>query len=132
MTRLPIFQLYNVTNQYSDHYFMDCSHCQTKKTQKLSSKTALGYQQYRVMAVYLYYRFKNSLDDVVELMAMRGMHLSHQTIYNWTHRFGVELAIKLRNNSICKAGFKWHMDTTYLRVEAVGAICIVLSIKKVT
>ncbi len=85
---------------------MDCPHCQSKNTKKLSQKTLLGYQQYRcshcsrqfneragiplnfieyptevvMMTVYYYYRFKVSLDDVLELMLMRGFHLSHQTV----------------------------------------------------
>ena len=33
-----------------------------------------------MMAVHYYYRFKVSLDDVLELMAMRGFYLSHQTV----------------------------------------------------
>ena len=122
---------------------MDCPHCQAKNTTKLSAKTALGYLQFRchdcgsqfnertgtpynyieyptdvvVMAVYFYYRFKTSLDDVVELMAMRNIHLSYQTVYNWSHRFGVELAKQFRKNRSGKAGLKWHMDATYIRVE---------------
>ncbi len=98
---------------------MDCPHCQSKNTKKLSQKTLLGYQQYRcshcsrqfnertgiplnfieyptegvMMAVHYYYRFKVSLDDVVELMLMRGFHLSHQTVHNWVQTFGVDLGL---------------------------------------
>ena len=75
---------------------MKCLHCDSKRTSLLKSQTNLGYQQYRchrchkqfnertgtpynyieyptevvTLAVYLYYRFRNSLDDVVELMAL--------------------------------------------------------------
>jgi len=122
---------------------MDCPHSQSKKTREMSQKTQLGYKQYYcrtcskqynersgttlnfieyptevvMMAVHYYYRFKVSLDDVVELMLMRGFHLSHQTVYNWTQRFGVELGLKLRQRRYKKASDKWHIDPTYLRIE---------------
>jgi len=122
---------------------MDCPHCQSKFTRKLNQKTTLGYGQHRcfgcnkqfnertgtqlnfieyptevvMMAVHYYYRFKVSLDDVVELMAMRGFHLSHQTVHNWTQRFGIELGLKLRKRRYKNVGDKWHVDVTYLRVE---------------
>ena len=111
---------------------MDCSHCQLTNVRLCLQKTALGYSQFRcrdchkqfnertsttfnyiqyptevvMMAVHYYYRFRNSLDDVVELMAMRGFHLSHQTVHNWTQIFGVELGLKLREKRKDQAGKK--------------------------
>jgi transposase-like protein len=70
-----------------------------------------------MLAVHYYYRFRNSLDDVVELMAMRGIHLSHQTVHNWTQTFGVEFGLKLRERRKSKAGKKWHTDSTYIQAE---------------
>src|SRR5436190_15916909 len=109
---------------------MDCPHCQSKKAKALIRKTGLGYQQYRcrdcykqfnertgsklnfieyptevvMIAVHYYYRFKVSLDDVVELMLMRGFHLSHQTIHNWVQTFGVDLGLKLRQRRYGNVG----------------------------
>jgi len=122
---------------------MDCPHCQTKNTKKLLKSTLLGYKKYRcrhcetqfnertgtklnfieyptavvMMAVHYYYRFKVSLDDVVELMAMRGLYLSHQTVHNWVQTFGVELGIKLQSKRKGKGGCKWHVDATYVRIK---------------
>ena len=122
---------------------MDCSHCESKKTTKIKKKSVLGYLQYHccccgkqfnertgtklnfieystevvMIAVHYYYRFKVSLDDVVELMAMRNIHLSHQTVHNWVQTFGVELGIKLRGRRKGKSGKKWHVDATYIKVE---------------
>ena len=49
------------------------------------SGTPLNYIEYPtevvMMVVHYYYRFKVSLDDVVELMAMRNIYLSHQTVH---------------------------------------------------
>jgi putative transposase len=70
-----------------------------------------------MLVVQYYYRFRTSLDDVVELMNMRGIHLSHQTVHNWAQTFGVELGLKLRKKRFGLAGKKWHIDATYIRVE---------------
>jgi len=70
-----------------------------------------------MLAVHYYYRFRNSLDDVVTLMAMRGFYVSHQTVHNWTQTFVVELGLKLRERRYGQAGKKWHADATYIRVE---------------
>ena len=122
---------------------MDCPHCQSNDTRKCSSKTGLGYQEYRcrncsrqynertgtpfnfieypnevvMLLVFYYYRFKVSLDDVVELMQLRGFHLSHQTVHNWVQTFGIELGLKLRKRRYKQAKDKWHVDVTYLRIE---------------
>jgi transposase-like protein len=123
---------------------MICPHCQSKATRKMKKKkTSLGYEQYRcrscgkqynertgsklnfieyrtevvMIAIHYYYRFKVSLDDVVELMAMRGFHLCHQTVHNWIQTFGVELGLKLRVRRKGKSGTKWHVDATYIKVE---------------
>ncbi len=122
---------------------MDCPGCGSEQTKSMNQKTGLGYMQYRcarfskqfnertgtllnfiecptevvMMAVHYYYRFKVSLDDVVELMMMRGFYLSHQTVHNWTQRFGVELGLKLRARRRDTSGKKWHVDATYVKVE---------------
>ena len=122
---------------------MNCPYCKLNIHHELKKTTALGYKQcycrhcdkqynartgtvfnfiqYRtevvMLAVHYYYRFKNSLDDVVELMAMRGIHLSHQTVHNWTQTLGVELGLKLRERRKGKVGKKWHADSTYIQVE---------------
>ncbi len=70
-----------------------------------------------MLVIHHYYRFKLSLTDVGELMSIRGISLSHQTVHNWTHSFGVELRLKLRTNRKGKSGKKWHIDATYIKVE---------------
>ncbi len=69
-----------------------------------------------MLAVHYYYRFRNSLDDVVELMEMRGISLSHQTVHNWAQIFGVELGLKLREKRYGQTSRKWHIDSTYIRI----------------
>jgi len=122
---------------------MDCLYCQSTNTRLRQQKTALGYLQFRcrdctkqfnertatafnyiqyptevvMLAVHYYFRFRNSLDDVVTLMAMRGFYLSHQTVHNWTQTFGIELGLQLRQRRYGQAGQKWHVDSTYIYVE---------------
>jgi len=122
---------------------MDCPYCQLRDTRQLKRKTALGYLQYRcgecskqfnertetklnfieyptevvMMSVHYYYRFKVSLDDVVELMELRGFHLSHQTVHNWVQTFGVDLGLKLRARRKGQCGKKWHADATYICIK---------------
>ena len=122
---------------------MHCPHCQSINIQQIKKKTVLNYEQFRcsscgrqynertgtklnfieyptevvMIAVHYYYRFKVSLDDVVELMSMRGFNLCHQTVHNWVQTFGVDLGLKLRSRRKGKAGVKWHADATYIKVE---------------
>ena len=122
---------------------MNCPYCQSKNTYKMPKKTLLGYEHYRcsncgrqcneragtklnfieyptegvMIAVNYYYRFKVSIDDVVQLMAMRGFYLSHQTVHNWVQIFGVELGLKLRSRRKGKNGKKWNADETYIKIE---------------
>jgi hypothetical protein len=47
-------------------------------------------------AVWLYFRFALSLWDVSELMLARGVVVSHETIRQWTRKFGQDYANALR------------------------------------
>ena len=122
---------------------MDCLYCQSNNARLCKQKTALGYLQFRcrdctkqfnertgtalnyiqyrtevvMLAIHYYYRFRNSLDDVVTLMAMRGFYVSHQTVHNWTQTFGAKLGLQLRQRRYGQAGQKWHVDSTYIYVE---------------
>ncbi len=70
-----------------------------------------------MLAVHYYYRFRNSLDDVVTLMAMRGFYLSHQTVQNWVQTFGVKVGLQLRERRYGQVEKKWHIDAIYIRIE---------------
>ncbi len=70
-----------------------------------------------MLSVHHYYRFKLNLDDICELISIRRINLSHQTIHNWSQIFGVELGLKLRESRKGIAGRKWHVDATCLKIE---------------
>ncbi|HEY6422986.1 MAG TPA: IS6 family transposase, partial [Pseudonocardiaceae bacterium] len=46
--------------------------------------------------VWMYFRFALSLRDVSELMLERGVEVSHETVRQWTRKFGQDYANALR------------------------------------
>ncbi len=60
-------------------------------------------------AVWLYFRFPLSLRMVDELLAARGIIVSHETVRQWALKFGQALANQIRRRLPC-AGDKWHLD----------------------
>ncbi len=60
-------------------------------------------------AVWLYFRFPLSLRMVDELLAARGIIVSHETVRQWALKFGQVFANQTRRR-LPAAGDKWHMD----------------------
>ena len=50
-------------------------------------------------SVWLYFRFALSFRDVEEMLAMRGVALSYETIREWCLKFGQSYANDLRRKS---------------------------------
>ena len=69
------------------------------------------------IVVFFYYRYKLSLVDVTEIMALRGIYISHETVRQWAQRFGTDIGVKFRARRWGQPGLKWHMDITYLKVK---------------
>jgi transposase-like protein len=68
-----------------------------------------------VLAVRWYLRFGLSYRDVEELLAERGVHVDHVTIYRWVQQFTPLLADAARP---CRhlVGDRWQMEETYVKV----------------
>src|SRR5258707_3772611 len=66
-------------------------------------------------AVWLYFRFPLSLRMVEEMLAARGIVVSHETVRQWALKFGQAFA-----NAICRrlprVGDKWHLDEVVLKI----------------
>src|SRR6478735_59250 len=60
-------------------------------------------------AVWLYFRFPLSLRMVEEMLAARGITVTHETVRQWALKFGQEFANRIRRRLPC-AGDKWHRD----------------------
>src|SRR5215213_745482 len=60
-------------------------------------------------AVWLYFRFPLSLRMVEEMLAVRGIVVSHKSVPQWALKFGQDFANRIRRRLPC-AGDKWHLD----------------------
>jgi putative transposase len=60
-------------------------------------------------AVWLYFRFPLSLCMVEEMLAVRGISVTYETIQWWDLKFGRELANRIRRRAP-RCGDKWHLN----------------------
>lgn len=54
---------------------------------------------------------------VEDLLASRGIIVSHQTVWLWGEKFGRRFARDIRRRSFGQLGEKWHLD------EVVVSVC---------
>jgi putative transposase len=69
-------------------------------------------------AVWLYFRFPLSLRMVEEMLAARGILVSHETVRQWALRFGQEFATRIRRR-LPRAGDKWHLDELAIKIAGM-------------
>src|SRR3954467_4847797 len=67
-------------------------------------------------AVWLYFRFPLSLRMVEEMLAARGILVSHETVRQWALKFGQDFANQIRRR-LPAAGDKWHLDEVCLLIS---------------
>ncbi len=67
-------------------------------------------------AVWLYFRFHLSFRDVQDLLAERGVIVSHEAIRQWCTKFGATFAGGLRRRRT-RVGDKWHFDEVMLTIN---------------
>jgi len=67
-------------------------------------------------AVWLYFRFPLSLRMVEDLLAARGINVSHQTVRLWAEKFGRHFANDIRKRSVGRLGDKWHLDEVVITI----------------
>jgi putative transposase len=66
--------------------------------------------------VWLYFRFALSFRDVEEMLAMRGVALTYETVREWCLKFGQTYANGLRRRSP-RSGDRWHLDEVFLKIN---------------
>ena len=66
-------------------------------------------------AVWLYFRFPLGLRMVEEMLAARGILVSHETVRQWARKFGQALANQIRRR-LPGAGDKWHLDEVAITI----------------
>src|SRR3712207_4202514 len=69
-------------------------------------------------AVWLYFRFPLSLRMVEEMLAARGIIVSHETVRRWALKFGQDFANRIRRR-LPQAGDKWHLDEVAIKIAGV-------------
>src|SRR4051794_40256469 len=69
-------------------------------------------------AVWLYFRFPLSLRMVEEMLAARGIIVSHETVRQWALKFGQAFANQIRHR-LPRPGDKWHLDEVVLKIAGV-------------
>jgi putative transposase len=69
-------------------------------------------------AVWLYFRFPLSLRHVDEILAARGVTVSHETVRQWGLKFGQAFANQIRRR-LPRAGDKWHLDEVVVKISGV-------------
>src|SRR5437667_709075 len=69
-----------------------------------------------LLAVGWYLRFSLSYRDVEELLADRGLHADHVTVWRWVQRYAPEMERRLRSE-LKPTNDSWRVDETYIRVK---------------
>ena len=67
------------------------------------------------LAVWLYFRFTLSFQDVEEMLAQRGIEASYESIRCWTLKFGQLFAHNLRRRRPAPTG-QWHLDEMVVKI----------------
>ena len=67
-------------------------------------------------AIWLYFRFPLSLRMVEDLLAARGIVVSHETVRCWAEKFGRIYANKIRRRAP-QFGDKWHLDEVVITIN---------------
>src|SRR3954454_9952121 len=69
-------------------------------------------------AVWLYFCFPLSLRHVDEILAARGIDVSHETVRQWGLKFGQAFANQIRCR-LPRADDKWHLDEVVVKIAGV-------------
>ena len=73
------------------------------------------------LVVMMNVRYPLSLRNVEDLLAERGIDISHETVRYWWNRFGPLFAGDIRRQRVSRMrGFRqwrWHLDEMYVKVN---------------
>ena len=73
----------------------------------------------------MYVRFPLSLRNVEDLLAERGIDISHETVRFWWNRFGPMFAAEIRKRRVAHMRgypqWRWHLDEVFVKVN--GKLC---------
>ena len=77
------------------------------------------------LVVMMYVRYPLSLRNVEDLLAERGIDISHETIRFWWNRFGPMFAAEIRKNRVARLRrfpqWRWDLDEVFVKIN--GKLC---------
>ena len=77
------------------------------------------------LVVMMYVRYPLSLGNVEDLLAERGIDISHETVRFWWNRFGPLFAAEIRKRRVTNTRvypqWRWHLDEVFVKVN--GKLC---------
>jgi putative transposase len=77
------------------------------------------------LVVMMYVRYPLSLRNVEDVLAERGIDISHETVRFWWNRFGPMFAAEICNKRIAHMRdypqWRWHLDEVFVKVN--GKLC---------
>jgi putative transposase len=77
------------------------------------------------LVVMMYVRYPLSLRNVEDLLAERGIDISHETVRFWWNRFGPMFAAEIRKRRVAHMRsypqWRWHLDEVFVKVN--GTLC---------
>ena len=125
---------------------MECVKCGSAATSERRDRTAQGYRRFRcrncgrqfnersagvlnrtclpsdviAMVVFFRLRYRLTLRDLSDILALRGIEVSHEAVRDWETKLlpvmGDALR-KRRQGTRRGSGASWHVDETYLKVR---------------
>jgi putative transposase len=73
------------------------------------------------LVVMMYVKYPLSLRNVEDLLAERGIDVSHETIRFWWNRFGPMFAAEIRKRRVAsRRGYiqwRWHLDEVFVKIN---------------
>jgi putative transposase len=73
------------------------------------------------LVVMMYVRYPLSLRNVEDLLAERGIDISHETVRFWWNRFGPVFAAEIRKRRVANMRgypqWRWHLDEAFVKVN---------------
>ncbi len=77
------------------------------------------------LVVMMYVKYPLSLRNVEDLLAERGIDISHETVRFWWNRFGPIFAAEIRKKRVAHMRrypqWRWHLDEVFVKVN--GKLC---------
>src|SRR5476649_1839791 len=73
------------------------------------------------LVVLMYVKYPLSLRNVEDLLAERGIDISHETVRQWWNRFGLMFAAQICKKRIQArrgmAEWRWHLEEVFVKIN---------------